>query len=794
MVRPECCFFKDSMLYLLDNQNNHHLIFEIMKRLNNIFAAIVFVLMLAVAGCRDKRELQEREARIAQLERICNALNKNISSLHTIVTALTADDYVTSFSTFKEGGDVVGWDLMFNIIGKVNLSTGVKGVSVTAPFIGILKDIDDNYYWTLEGEWLLNKGSKLKANGEDGIIPRLKTVKEAWYVSYDGGESWVSEIFNERAIDGDNLIILTHDEKNIYIEFLDNTSITLPRTKPTEDIGDELLPEGALKLGPMGIYLDSNTATTVVVAGAVRIDKIKRYSEYGFVYSLDETISKQEDIFIKISELSADYKFTKTVTGLPYNTTIYYTAYLLKDGVYTLGEVRSFTTDDVTIGIATVVSTSKDVTFTGNVVRKSEDEEVKVGIMCSTNEDFSSDLKSLEVVPLEDGSFVLTFSGFSPSQTYYYRTYTSQREVYQYGSIGSFTMPEFSYEEETDLDLNSATDLSATGTANSYIISQPGLYKFKAVKGNSEESVGAVVRAEMLWETFGTNVSPIKSDLVCAFCYKEGYIVFQANETYKKGNAVIAAKDAEGKTLWSWHLWYTDQPKGQIYFNDAGIMMDRNLGAISTTPKDVGAAGLLYQWGRKDPFLGSYALGHNSYTQARAFSTINWPPAVTSSLTTGTIEFSIANPTVFICYIHAGGSNYDWYYTGNRSTDNTRWQSSKTIYDPCPVGWRVPDGGKDGVWAKAAGLTFITIQGSFAFGMNFTGIFGEEEVIWYPNAGFVRGLEAFMFHDGTRGYYWSITPYDEKAYYLSIDTYYDRISITATTSRAEAFSVRCIKE
>ena len=126
-------------------------------------------------------------------------------------------------------------------------------------------------------------------------------------------------------------------------------------------------------------------------------------------------------------------------------------------------------------------------------------------------------------------------------------------------------------------------------------------------------------------------------------------------------------------------------------------MMDRNLGATSATPGDVGALGLLYQWGRKDPFLGSSSIS----SDIEAKSTGTWPSAVSSDSSNGTIAYATANPTTFIT---RNNSNYDWYYTGSGTNDNTRWTTSaatKSIYDPCPAGWRVPDGGSNGVWSKA---------------------------------------------------------------------------------------------
>jgi hypothetical protein len=168
--------------------------------------------------------------------------------------------------------------------------------------------------------------------------------------------------------------------------------------------------------------------------------------------------------------------------------------------------------------------------------------------------------------------------------------------------------------------------------------------------------------------------------------YENGRIRFETQPTFREGNAVIAARDASGTILWSWHIWLTDHPESHQYYNGAGIMMDRNVGATSAVPGDAGALGLLYQWGRKDPFLGSSLIDLGLF----ASSTIKWPSYVNSNTSNGTIEYSIQHPTTFI------GSNYynkDWYYIPSTTTEDSRWNSSKTIYDPCPIGYRVPPKG-----------------------------------------------------------------------------------------------------
>ena len=341
--------------------------------------------------------------------------------------------------------------------------------------------------------------------------------------------------------------------------------------------------------------------------------------------------------------------------------------------------------------------------------------------------------------------------------------------------------------------LSGGVSLTSKGTANCYIVSSRGTYSFPTVKGNSSQSVGAVASAAVLWESFGTNVTPKVGDLIKSVSYKDGYITYQTADTFKEGNAVIAAKDATGKILWSWHIWLTDQPQGQVYYNNAGTMMDRNLGATSATPGDVGALGLLYQWGRKDPFLGSSSI--SSSTQAN--STITWPSAVSSNSSNGTIAYATANPTTFITY---NSSNYDWYYTGSSSTDNTRWttsESTKSIYDPCPAGWRVPDSGDNGVWSKALGSRSSFKRKSLYRksnkGFNCSGKFGESSIIWYPASGFRYDDRGRLSAVGDYGGYWSASPGDGYAYSLFF-RYDGNVNQSSYGKRANGRSVRCFQE
>ena len=313
----------------------------------------------------------------------------------------------------------------------------------------------------------------------------------------------------------------------------------------------------------------------------------------------------------------------------------------------------------------------------------------------------------------------------------------------------------------------------------------------------------------VLWETFGTDTAPQEGDLVKADVeYSDGYVYFSTADTYKKGNAVIAVKDdkdtestGDDVILWSWHIWLTDQPVSQTYYvynsafesfteEVAGVMMDRNLGATSADPGEVGALGLLYQWGRKDPFLGSSSIS----VSTEAASTVTWPANVASAAETGTIEYAVSHPTTFIT---CNTANKDWYYTDTENIDDTRWttsESEKSIYDPCPAGWRVPDGGEEGIWSKAKGssLDYNRNYDSTDLGMNFSGEFGTYLTIWYPAAG-CRDYGGSLYGVGNYGFCWSATPRGSSAFTLYFYTS-GLVSPSFNYYRAEGYSVRCLQE
>jgi len=332
---------------------------------------------------------------------------------------------------------------------------------------------------------------------------------------------------------------------------------------------------------------------------------------------------------------------------------------------------------------------------------------------------------------------------------------------------------------EPDLSLN-YSNLSAEGTANCYLVKEAGNYKFKAVEGNSDVTISEVAKVRVLWESFGTEVMPNIGDLIKSVSYKDGYIYFSTPQTFKNGNASIAACGADGKILWSWHIWLSKEGwKDEVYPNNAGTMMDRNLGATSATPGSVGALGLMYQWGRKDPFMGSSSLTDETI----AVSTGSWRMPTRLSGTEG----KTANPMMW---------NID--YTNNIK----EWSSSYTkgLYDPCPVGYRVPDGGENGFWATALGTSSTTKVGttwdSTNMGRHWTLADGETTA-WYPAVGYCDNNSGALCSVGSSGYYWSAFQNTNDNYHYTASNFYITGSYLYPayanwTSYGSA--VRCVKE
>lgn len=289
------------------------------------------------------------------------------------------------------------------------------------------------------------------------------------------------------------------------------------------------------------------------------------------------------------------------------------------------------------------------------------------------------------------GEFSYSLDGLSPNTIYYVQSYV----VAETGTTYSETIGFRTYFS----DSISGYNLSADGTSNCYIVSDPGDYAFDAsVKGNSSGSVGTPVQTEVLWESVSCTGKAESGTVISSVTLNGSYIQFSVPSPLQEGNALIALKDDSGTVLWSWHIWVTDVPAEQTYVNSSGtfVVLDRNLGATradrGTGEEWKQSCGIDYFWGRKDPFMG-YC--HSDISSAY------------------TVEDAIRNPTV---------KDSNWGY----GPSNDLWAiDHKTIYDPCPVGYRVA---VEDVWSD---FSLSETSGSFDNGWYF--LYNGTDSAWYSN-------------------------------------------------------------
>ena len=335
--------------------------------------------------------------------------------------------------------------------------------------------------------------------------------------------------------------------------------------------------------------------------------------------------------------------------------------------------------------------TSEGAKVEAELVHEGASAVTERGIIWGTDSDLTLEKGTKEIIDGSgEGRFSKTLSGLVHSTRYFVRAYATNALGTSYSEVKTFYTP---YEGD-------AIDLSIGGTANSYIVPPVfSTYTFDAtVKGHTDEIIGAAVSAEVLWETDKYGMKTTAGQLIENVTYANGRITFNTRESDVEGNALVAVKDADGTILWSWHLWVTDVPAEQTYVNSTGtfIVQDRNLGATradrGTGDEWKESCGVNYQWGRKDPIVGS---GHTTVSEAF------------------TVESSIMNPTVEY-------ENWGW-----GPSENLWMPDKKTLYDPCPVGYRVAP---STIWD---GFSMQTISGSYDYGWHF--LYDGTNTTWYPN-------------------------------------------------------------
>ena len=307
-------------------------------------------------------------------------------------------------------------------------------------------------------------------------------------------------------------------------------------------------------------------------------------------------------------------------------------------------------------------------------------------------------------------------------------TATVGSDTYTYTTSSSKTFYRGWYYEIT-VKMSRFYDLSATANANTYIVSSPGKYRFDAtVKGNggldpmtsttaTKISKSDIAGVKVLWELFGQGRAIKHDGTKYDISYDDGYVYFSTPSTFVSGNCYVAVVDASDNILWSWLIWATPEPGEQTA--DSEKFMDRNLGSINV---EYCSRGFLYQWGRKDPFPSTKYNNDIPYDYVPARMTCHGLTNASQS-----VSYTILHPTTFIY-------NVAWV-TENDYKTNLWSDTEKTIYDPCPAGWRVPTNSQMATFHSKIGLGTL------------------------PDTGFIGNCSHgdFGYGNPSTGYYWSST-------------------------------------
>ena len=325
---------------------------------------------------------------------------------------------------------------------------------------------------------------------------------------------------------------------------------------------------------------------------------------------------------------------------------------------------------------------------------------------------------------------------------------------------------------------------------------------------------GTPSTGSLVWSDCGDNIvsnlavsnDPTNSDLkFLTFTVPAANIV--------QGNAVVAVKDNEGKIMWSWHLWFTDSGAlSTTPFNNAagetqhftrdnlGFVYDTYKGTSYVTPRRVRVT--VTQTGSNEekqfqiiqnPGTSSISFHDTKYQFGRkdAFSGITTgEPTIVSGWTT--YQNSILNPGTFNVF-GSSSYTYDWcstiYYNAwavdNTSTANSVSTSAitKSVYDPCPVGFKMP--------GSNAFTGFSKGNGSWAKGYTFTDS-SKGTSVFFPAADCRSVTSGKLIYPEQGGEYWSAVPQDKNfSWELRINS--DRVDPLCSLNRINGCSVRPVK-
>lgn len=271
-----------------------------MKNLS-ILLTIAFI-GISLTGCEydDNAlwgEIEQVKNRVTALEESVKNSNNNIAALAAIIETLEKNIYVTNVDNTENG-----YTITFSNGEKAVISNGKDGSN--APEISIEQDSDGNYYWTLDGDWLLVDNEKVRANGSNGengkdgengkngengkdaIAPqiRINELSKEWEISTNGGKSWNSTgvIAEGKNIVSDSNGVISNEQLFKSVDLSNKDFVVITLSNNTQ----------------FSLARYDNTKPLFIIEGATEIAQI----EYGKSYEFSVNAQNIADYTINTPE------------------------------------------------------------------------------------------------------------------------------------------------------------------------------------------------------------------------------------------------------------------------------------------------------------------------------------------------------------------------------------------------------------------------------------------------------------------------------------------------------------
>ena len=383
-------------------------------------------------------DVAKEELTMAYRKSIENAINEHSGIISTKIAA----DISTATKALQQHIDVINSRINSLESRVTTLETNVGGLINRIQEIEVIPSYSDGSVACTIGDnefyfEVLPSGSasRLAAAGKD--VFKLKTV----YTQTKAMPSFVNLPISSVRAEGD-ILVVTASASQLTITAEQSANAVLTVTSGVSSISTGYFP---LYFAANSLVVNAtlSASTSFSASFTCNLSKIKGITEYGICYSEGSPLCNETKTCNNIDELGA---YTVDITSLVPNTTYYYRAYAIIDGLVVYSVLNNFTTDKISADIIHTTEVSEVTAFSakcvGNVDARLLDYPSLVAGICYSNEssvptidDHFSIVSSISQI----GVFSSNISGLMPNSLYYCRTYVRLGDNIVYGNILEFT-------------------------------------------------------------------------------------------------------------------------------------------------------------------------------------------------------------------------------------------------------------------------------------------------------------------------------------------------------------------